>query len=131
MAGTVLELPNATRSAMCNALVDLIDTGGGTSHLQIYTTGFGTMLAELDFATTAFGAASNGVATAATGTNEASAPASGTAAKFRIVDRAGTTVMEGDCGTSSAALIMTSLSITATEPVNCTWGSSTITVPAS
>lgn len=131
MAGTVLEFPNATRSAMCNALVDLIDVGAGTSHLRIYTSAFGTLLAELDFANPAFGAASNGVATAATGTNEASAPATGTAAKFRIVDRDGTTVCEGDAGTSGTALIMTSTSITATEPVNCTWASSTVTVPAS
>lgn len=122
-------IATSVRNSMCDALVDAIDAGAGTSHLRIYTSAFGTLLAELDFANPAFGAASSGTATANTITDETSAPATGTAAVIRVIDRNGTTVFEGTAGTSGTDLVLNTTSITTGDRV--TVSSATITMPAS
>jgi hypothetical protein len=52
-----LTVPTASRNAMCNALVDLLDVGSGqsTGDLRFYTASFATLLATLLFSNPAFG----------------------------------------------------------------------------
>ena len=102
-------LTNAAASAAADAVVDRIDTGGAGT-IKIYTgtiptdadtaVGAQTLLATLTFSGTAFGAASNGVATASAITSDTSADATGTAAWARIANGAGTTQMDVTVGTS-------------------------------
>jgi len=112
------KLTNAMASAAADAVVDQLDNG----YLRIYdgtqpadadtaiTTQ--TLLAELRFGTPAFGAASNGVATANAITADASADGTGTATWFRALKSDGTTVVfDGSVGTSVANIILNSTSI--------------------
>lgn len=116
---------------MCNALVDAIDTGttdaGGD--LAIFTAAFASELAAPQFAATAFGAASNGVATAASITDDTNAANTGTAAVLRIRDRDNTQVVDGSVGSGSGDLDLNTTSITTGDTVSVT--SATITMPAS
>lgn len=103
-------LTNAAASAAADAVVDLIDAGSGAGTIKIYTgtiptdantaIGAQTLLATLTFSDPAFGAASNGVATASAITSDSSADATGTAAWARIADSNGTTIMDVTVGTS-------------------------------
>ena len=102
-------LTNAAASAAADAVVDRIDTGGAGT-IKIYTgtiptdadtaLGAQVLLATLTFSATAFGAASNGVATASAITSDTSADATGTAAWARIASGAGTTQMDVTVGTT-------------------------------
>jgi len=102
-------ITNAAASAMCDALVDRIDTGGAGT-IKIYTgtiptdadtaLGAQTLLATLTFSATAFGNASNGTATASAITSDSSADATGTAAWARIANGSGTTQFDCTVGTS-------------------------------
>lgn len=131
-------LSNAARSAMCDALVDLIDVGGAGT-IKIYTgtqpAGPGTaisgqtLLGTLTCSATAFGSASNGVATAAAITSDTSADATGTAAWFRVLNGSGTAIMDGTVGTSGADMNLSSVSIVAGGTISVT--SWTVTMPAS
>lgn len=115
------DISNAARSAAADAVVDLIDGGAGAGLLRIYDgtkpagpdTAITTqnLLAELTFSDPAFGAASNGVATAAAITADASANATGTATWFRAVTSAGTAIFDGEIGTSGSDLNLNSTSI--------------------
>lgn len=122
-------IANGVRSSMCDALVDAIDAGSGAGTLKIYTSGFVTLLATLTFSDPAFGAASNGVATANSITDDSAADATGTAAVLRIADSDTTTVCEGTVSTSGADLNLDETSITTNDVVACSGG--TITMPAS
>lgn len=103
-------LTNASASAAADAVVDRIDAGAGAGTIKIYTAtiptdadtaiGAQVLLATLTFSDPAFGAASNGVATASAITSDSSADATGTAAWARIADSTGTTVMDVTVGTS-------------------------------
>lgn len=103
-------LTNAAASAAADAVVDLIDAGSGAGTIKIYTgtiptdantaIGAQTLLATLTFSDPAFGAASNGVATASAITSDSSADATDTAAWARIADSNGTTIMDVTVGTS-------------------------------
>jgi len=103
-------LTNASASAAADAVVDRIDAGAGAGTIKIYTAtiptdadtalGAQTLLATLTFSDPAFGAASNGVATASAITSDASADATGTATWARIADSTGTTVMDVTVGTT-------------------------------
>ncbi len=103
-------LTNAAASAAADAVVDLIDAGSGAGTIKIYTAtiptdantalGAQTLLATLTFSDPAFGAASNGVATASAITSDSSADATDTAAWARIADSNGTTIMDVTVGTS-------------------------------
>lgn len=102
-------LTNAAASAAADAVVDRIDVGGAGT-IKIYTgtiptdadtaLGAQVLLATLTFSATAFGAAANGVATAAAITSDTSADATGTAAWARIASGAGTTQMDVTVGTA-------------------------------
>lgn len=127
-------ITNAVASAMCDALVDLLDSG----YLRLYdgtiptnadtAIGAQTLLAELRFNATAFGAASNGVATANAFTADSSANATGTASWFRALASNGTTViMDGTVGTSGEDLNLNTTSIVSGAAVSVS--SMTVTMP--
>lgn len=136
-------ISNAAAKAACDAIVDRLDLGTGTATglLRIYdgtqatdpdtAVGAQVKLAELTLTNPAFGNAADaspgGRATAATITGDSSADATGTASWFRAIDRDATAVIDGSVGTSSADLILGSVSITAGVQVNIT--SWTVTVP--
>lgn len=87
-----------------------------------------TLLAELRYSATAFGAAVAGVATANAITQDSSADATGTATFARNFKSDGTTVISDfTVGTSGADLNLVTLSIVITQPVQVT--SCTITQP--
>jgi hypothetical protein len=104
-----VKLPYTSRSAACDAIVDLLDTANPTAAvLKIYDSSAGSpgswdpnasapsdgaRLVTLTFGLPAFGAAANGVATANAITS-GSIIKTGTAAGFRI-ERSGTLIMQG------------------------------------
>jgi hypothetical protein len=124
------QLTNAVASAAADAAVDAIDGGAGAGLLRIYdgtqaatadtAVGAQVLLAELTFSDPAFGAASNGVATASAITQDASANATGTATWFRVVTSAGTAIFDGTVGTSGADLNLNTTSIVAGAAVSVT-----------
>lgn len=125
-----LGLSNAAASAAANAVVDLLDSGvirifSGTRPATANTAISGnTLLAELTFGATAFGAASNGVATANAITQDSSANATGTATWFRALDSGGTdvtdNVFDGNVGTSGEDLNLNTVSIQSGAVVSIT-----------
>tara|TARA_B100000749_G_scaffold269534_1_gene248438 strand:+ start:16628 stop:17062 length:435 start_codon:yes stop_codon:yes gene_type:complete len=132
--GTVLA------TAMCDAIADAIDTGGGTAVLRIYgdtraldvdtAVAAQTLLSEHNLANPAFGAAvdigGSSRATANSISDDTSANATDTATWFRVFNRAGTPVIDGNVATSSADLIIDNTSITSGQTVKV--NSYTITV---
>ena len=125
-------LTTAARNAMCDALVDLIDVGAGTNGTCEIATGADVEVATVTFATTAFGAASTGVATAASITDDTSATGNASAVdKFIVKDQDGTEVFRGSVGATSSGedMELTSTTIGAGDTVSIT--SFTVTVPAS
>ena len=124
-------ISNAAAIAALNAKVDLLDAGGagaikiysGTRPDKVDTALSGnTLLAQLTLSATAFGAAvdanPNATATAAAITDDSSANATGTASWFRATNNAGTGVIDGNVATSSADIVLDSVSITAGQTVS-------------
>lgn len=121
-----------TRNGWLDNVNTLLNAGAGAALIRIYdgvrpATGGAatTLLAELTCSDPAAPAASGGVLTFSAITQDSSANATGTATWFRMVDSAGTFVMDGSVGTSGSDLNLTSTSIVATEPVSIS--SATIT----
>lgn len=118
---------NAAVSAAADAVTALLNSGKlriydgsqpATANTAITTQ---NLLAELTFNSTAFGAASNGVATANAITSDTSADATGTATWFRALKSDGTTpVFDGSVGTSSADLVLNSVAISSGAQVSIT-----------
>lgn len=123
---------NPKRShAAANAAVDAMAALLNTGYLRIYdgtqatdantAVGAQTLLAELRFGATAFGAGSNGVATANAITDDSSANATGTASWFRALKSDGTSVVcDGSVGTSGADLNLNTTSIVSGAAVSVT-----------
>ena len=112
-----------------NAMLDAITTSAGASALlRIYNgtrpaTGGAatTLLAELTCNATFAPAASSGVLTLNSITQDSSANATGTAPWCRIVKSDGPThVVDGDVGASGSDLNLVTTSIVATQPVSVT-----------
>ena len=132
-----MRLSSAQRTALCDALVDAIDSGGGTAVLQIWSGSrpsavtdapAGTKLIEFDLPNPCFGGASTGVATANSITGVA-ADATGTAAFARVVNRGGTALWDdNDLGTGANAIQLSTTSIT--SGADCDVTSWTVTMPA-
>lgn len=126
-------LTTAARNAACDAVVDLIDGGSGdaTGDLTFATTGAGTNLCTCNFSATAFGAASTGVATAATisqGTVSGSSnPSTIAVALFR--NKANTEIFRCAVGTSGSDINLTNTSVNDSDTIDIT--SLTVTCPAS
>ena len=118
---------NTAVSAAADAVCPLLNNGylrlydgtqPATANTAVTTQ---TLLAELRWNATAFGAASNGVATANAITSDTSADATGTATWFRALKSDGTTVVfDGSVGTSGCDLNLNSASISAGAAVSVT-----------
>jgi hypothetical protein len=119
-------ITEARRNEMLDALSNDFDNG----YLRIYSgsqpatpdTALSgqTLLAELRFNATAFGAAAAGVITANAFTSDASANATGTAAWFRALKSDGTTALcDGTVGTVSTDLIIDNTAISSGVQVSC------------
>ena len=119
-------ITNAIAIVACDAIVDALDAGTAAV-INIYdgsvpadadaSIGASTLLAQLTMSATAFGAAADdtpgAIATASAITSDSSANATGTASYFRVLTQdAGTTCMQGTVGTSSADLVLNTVSIT-------------------
>jgi hypothetical protein len=112
------KLSNAAASAGADAICPLLNNGylriyDGTQAVTADTAiGAQVLLAELRWNATAFGAASNGVATANALTPDSSANATGTATWFRALKSDGTTaVFDGSVGTGTNDLVLNTVSI--------------------
>jgi hypothetical protein len=125
-------ITNAIALVACDAIVDALDAGTAAV-INIYDStvpadadtalGAQVLLAQLTMNATAFGAAADdtpgAIATAAAITADSSANATGTATFFRVLTQnAGTTCMQGTVGTSSADLILNTVSITSGSTVS-------------
>lgn len=136
-------LPNASQQAAADAVVDRADLGSGTAtgKLRLYTgtqpadadsAANGTLLVEIDLANPAFGAANtSGVAALASTPRAGTGAAAGSAQSFRIVNRDGTTVVDGSVSASGGGgdLVLDNTSIAIGQSVSIT--SLTYTHPAS
>lgn len=99
-------LATATRNAMCDAAVDLVDGGAGAGKIKIYTgsqpatpntSPTGSLLCTVTLGDPAFGAAATGVATLNGTPITATGSAAGDAGWFRVEDSAGAAVYDGTC----------------------------------
>lgn len=111
---------SGVRNTVATSVLGAIDAGSGNGTVQIYTAGFGTLLAELTFSKPSFGTPVNGTASANSITQDSSANATGTAAVFRVLDSAGNQVFAGTVGTSAADMIVATTQITVGQPVTIT-----------
>lgn len=126
-------ITNAVASAMVDVIGDSLDSGT----IKIYTgtiptdadtaLGAQTLLATLTFGAAAFGAGSNGVATANAITSDSSADATGTAAWARIASSGATTKMDVTVGTSGDDINFNSVAFQSGATISIT--SMTITMP--
>ena len=140
---TATRISNNAAKAACDAIVDLLDGGAGAATAKLYTgtqatdpdtaIGAQVLLGTLTFSDPAFGAAADanpgGRATASAITSDTSADATGTATWFRTADSNGVAVMDGSVGTSSADMILNTVSIVAGAEIAIT--SWTVTMPES
>lgn len=118
----------AYSTTLRNARMDVITTAAGNAALlRIYdgtrpaTGGTATtLLAELTCGTPFAAAASGGVLTLGSITQDPSANVSGTATWFRIVTSGGTFVADGNVGTSGSDLNLTTTTIVSGQPVSVT-----------
>lgn len=112
-----MKLTTTSRNLAADAVVAQLNNG----YLRLYTGAppanpqtapTGTLLAELRFDATAFGAAVNGVATANAMTADSDAGATGSAGWFRALKSNGTTaVYDGTVGTTGSDINMNSVNI--------------------
>lgn len=109
--------PTAVRNAIADLVVDKLDLGSGTaSGRLVFQTAGGTAVATLPLSNPAFGAASNGTATANSVTSDTNA-AGGTTTKFELRDRDAAAVVLGSVGTSGSDINMSSTTIGAGDTV--------------
>jgi len=106
---------SAARSAAADAVVDLLDVGGAGT-LRFLTSG-DAVVATLTFDSTAFGAASAGVATANAITSDTNA-VGGTVAKWEARNNANAMVFAGAAGTSGSDINLSSLTVGASDTVS-------------
>jgi len=112
--------PDAVRSVIADAVVDLIDVGTINANGRlIFNTAGDVEVATMNFANPAFGSAVAGVATMLVLTADPSATG-GTTTKCVLVDRDVGIVIEGSVGTRGPDLILSSHIITATDTVTLT-----------
>jgi len=121
-----IKIGTSARNAAADAVTAMLDSGGyleirtGAAPGSPGTAATGTLLATLTFTTTAFGAASTGVATAGTITGDASADATGTAGYMRAYTVGAVAVFDGTVGTSGADLNLNSVDIVTGGTVDIT-----------
>ena len=115
----------ALRNALADLVVDAIDVGATDPNgdLQVATSvAFSTILATLQFAATAFGAASSGTATANAIASDTNAANTGSAVSFRLRDRNNAEVLRGTVTATGGGgdIQLSSTGITAGDTVSIT-----------
>jgi hypothetical protein len=133
-----MRLATTTRNSLAQRFQVLIDVGAGSGTIKIYTgtqpasaddgIGGATLLGTLTFSKPSAPAASSGVLTFNSITQDEAADATGTATWARIADSAGNTIFDCDVGTSGATINLNTTAIVTGGPISIT--SFTITVPA-
>lgn len=122
-------LATSIQNAQLNLITAAIDAGAGAGKLNIYTAprpakgavvGAATLLAELTFSATSFGAAAAGEITANSITGDASANADGTGLWARITDSDDNFVRDISVGATGSGqqLILNSTAVTTGVPVD-------------
>ena len=132
-----VKLPNASRSAMANALVDLIDGGAAAGYVEIRSgagpadpdsAADGDLLVTIPLNDAAFGAAADGVATIDSDPAlSAAATGDGIAGWARFYDSDDASVLDLDVGEGSGSLSLDNTDIAVDQVVTITGG--TITMP--
>lgn len=124
----------AAAKAGLDAILAKLNVAGSPGHIKLWTGAMpascetadsGTNLSTLALSTTAFAAStdnSDGTAKATANSiaNDTSAAATGTAGYFRGYDSAGTCVIQGTVGTSSADMVLNTTSIVSGATVSIT-----------
>lgn len=127
-----VQLPNATRSAACNAIVDLIDADSDPGVLRLYSgtqpapggaVDSQTLLAEFELNDPAFGDATDGVATLDVDGLLTEGLAAGTATWMRVLDGDDNVVFDGNVGTSGTVIELNTTTISIGVNVEITSGS--------
>lgn len=129
-----VSLAVASRNAMVDSLVDLIDVGTGDTEgkVRVYdgsrpaadaaiTTQ--NLLVEFDLAQPAYGTSSNGTAALLSTPIEAVGLTNGTATWVRVVDRDAGTVFDGSVATESADFIINTTTVSTGVAVEISSGS--------
>lgn len=112
----------AAKTAAMTAWRDLIDAGAGPGKVMLYTSAYGTLLAECVLSDPC-GTVTGGELVFSVPAADSGANATGTVAIARIVDSTGTVVFEGiTVGLSGASpeIVVASTSITSGQPVSIT-----------
>lgn len=122
-----LILETVLRNVLADAIDTEINTGVGTSKMQLETSG-DVEVATINFQNPAFGAAAAGVITLAGTPLQDTSATGGTVAQFSLYDRDGTKQLEGVVAVSGQDLDLSSLTVGAGDTVELT--SFSITVPA-
>ena len=115
------------RNSRLDEITALVDAGTTGGFIRIYSgtrpaTGgtVTTLLAQLQFSTTAFPAAASGAMSANAITDDSSADSTGTATWFRVVDDVAGFVLDGDVGTSGSDMNLNTVSIVTAATVSIT-----------
>lgn len=127
---TTTRITNAVASAMADAFTAALDAGTA-GIIEIYdgtiptnantAVGAQNKLATLTFSASSFGAASNGVITAAAITSDSSCDQNGTAAWARLLTQGGgTTIADVDVGTAAATIVFNTVAFTAGSAIAIT-----------
>ena len=106
----------ATRTALCNAAVDLVDGGSGAGKLK-FLTSTDTVLCTITLADPAFGAASGPSALLLGVPLTGTVTVAGTIAKFYFTDSADTTVIAGSVGTSGQDINLSSVTVAVNDVI--------------
>jgi len=116
-----ITLEDICRTAVCNAVVDLVDVGASPAWIEL-TNGSGTILVIINLPNPAFGAAVAGVATAQGLPLTGTCTSAGTLANYSVYDRSGTSnvVWSGTIGTSAADMIVDNTTIALGQAITIT-----------
>jgi hypothetical protein len=120
-----LQYSTTLRNAMLDAVTAAAGSGAllklyaGTEPASCAAADTGTLLGTLTCGSTLAPAASGGVLTANTITNDSAADATGTATYFRLCTSGGTVVLQGTVGTSGADVTIATTSVVANVIISC------------
>jgi hypothetical protein len=137
-----LKIIAALAIVLCDAAVDAIDAGSGTAHVKVYdgtrpanpATAVTSQTLLIDFAlpNPAFGAAgavAGGALATANAVTSVAASATGTASWYRVIDRNGVAVWDGDVTATGGGGDMTVTSTSIVSGVDSSITSWTYTQP--
>ena len=106
----------ATRTALCNTAVDLIDAGAGFGLLR-FKNASATVLCSITLPKPSFGAASGPSALLLGVPLSGTVTVAGTIAKFYFTDSADTTVIAGSVGTSGQDINLSSVTVSINDVI--------------